>query len=76
MPRNYLQIVQLFDRVGTTCPICRELPAGDDIDWLSEGANHLLREHGWDVLHVGQTTGFDDGQLRTHATTAANWHQP
>lgn len=55
---GYLRIEQLYSDVSTRCPACDDMQVtGDWDDRLAESSNHIISEHGWELLHVGQQTG-------------------
>lgn len=63
------RIQQLFSDVVGACPVCDDLSHPNDDEWLQEQTNHLIQEHGWKVLHVGQESTTDrDGNLCQRTT--------
>jgi hypothetical protein len=64
-----VRIYSVRTGIGKPCPVCgRGVWSGDDPgDWLDQQVNHLLEEHGWRLLHVGQETTDDrDGNPWQH----------
>lgn len=59
--------VQLITHTSTGCPFCATFQDGEKID---ENINHLLQEHGGQLLHVGTETSKNYEGETHHATLA------
>jgi hypothetical protein len=63
-------VIRVSTNEGSSCPI-----DGCEFGWLgldkfSESVNHVIKAHGYTLLHVGMETSHDNREKRWHSTVA------
>ena len=64
------KILYLSTNIQTGCRECRAILPHDD-GYFQAAVNHMLAEHGFKLLHVGQQTEPDGADGRPYQTTVA-----
>ena len=65
MIENVESVVHISTNVSGTCEHCPKSIGGSANDF-GESINHYVKEHGYQLLHVGQETDQDGGELWHH----------
>lgn len=59
------EVIYISTLTARSCPVCRRQTIGGE-DW-EESVNHVLKVHGWKLIHVGADWADDrDGKTISH----------